>query len=473
MKMLPKSASRFGEFHAAMLIRRVFTIFALWHLLFVSSVLSWQGKYAPPRLQHHSKLQRVGISTEISGQEYTRLYPFKLSTKMRCNSALSMCSSSSEDMNNADKSALATTNESPLPAATTPSAAVTKLEGTPRRSKRKTLLGFLKSNWLIIGEILVIYFAKKNPAFFASGGWLRPEFYISKVGVFTIFFINGIALSVSGSPSEMQSAYKTNLCIQLFNFGVIPLAAKFLAPLYPDPAFRDGLLVLSVLPCTINICVAQTLAAGGNMACAIFNAIFANIIGVFLTPLLAVWMLGAGKGVSLLSTLNKLGGVVIFPLALGQICRMTPLGPMFQRISGYSRTLSSCLLLAIVYNVFSDTFLSGIGVGGTALANLIVAMPIVYLLFSAIFWQVSKFLLPGLDPPTKSAALFCSSQKTLAFGIPFIKMALGHRSDIAYILAPLLMYAPAQLLLGSSLLVPAMARLNRRTQEVGGDGAGI
>ena len=58
--------------------------------------------------------------------------------------------------------------------------------------------------------------------------------------------------------------------------------------------------MLSVLPCTINICVAQTLAAGGNMGTAIFNAIFANVCGVFLTPLLAIWTLGAGRGVSLL-----------------------------------------------------------------------------------------------------------------------------------------------------------------------------
>ena len=31
------------------------------------------------------------------------------------------------------------------------------------------------------------------------------------------------------------------------------------------------------MPITINICVAQTLAAGANMATAIFNAIFANV----------------------------------------------------------------------------------------------------------------------------------------------------------------------------------------------------
>lgn len=96
---------------------------------------------------------------------------------------------------------------------------------------------------------------------------------------------------------------KTNFLIQFFNFGLIPLLTTLLAPLYPDPIFRDGLLVLSCLPCTINICVAQTLAAGGNMATAIFNAIFANVVGVVLTPLLAIWTLGAGRGVSLLRSL--------------------------------------------------------------------------------------------------------------------------------------------------------------------------
>jgi sodium/bile acid cotransporter 7 len=107
---------------------------------------------------------------------------------------------------------------------------------------------------------------------------------------------------------------------------------------------RDGLLALSVLPTTINICVAQTLAAGGNMGTAIFNAIAANVVGVFLTPVLAVLVMGAGKGVSLLGTLSKLGNIVILPLACGQICRRTPLRAVFERVSKYSRILSSLLL---------------------------------------------------------------------------------------------------------------------------------
>lgn len=238
-----------------------------------------------------------------------------------------------------------------------------------------------------------------------------------------------------------------------------------MARFYPDPAFRDGLLVLACLPCTINICVAQTLAAGANMGTAIFNAIFANVLGVFLTPVLAIWLLGVGKGVSLLSTLSKLANVVILPLVVGQIVRRTPLGGFFQRISRYSRTLSSCLLLAIVYNVFSDTFMQGLGVQGGALIKLLVAMPSIYLVLSGAFWALSYRLLPGLDASTRSAALLCSAQKTLAFGIPFIKTAFGTRPDIAYILAPLLLYAPAQLLLGSTLLVPYLRKLIRAQNQ--------
>lgn len=81
--------------------------------------------------------------------------------------------------------------------------------------------------------------AKHNPSFGATGGPLRPEFTISKCGVFFIFFINGVALQLTGTSSaDMQTAVKTNILIQAFNFGLIPLLALLLAPLYPDPVFR-------------------------------------------------------------------------------------------------------------------------------------------------------------------------------------------------------------------------------------------
>lgn len=58
--------------------------------------------------------------------------------------------------------------------------------------------------------------------------------------------------------------------------------------------------------------------------------------------------------------------------------------------------------LAIVYNVFSDTFMQGIGVGGAALVRLMFLMPLAYLALSLLFWKMANKLLPGIDPPTRS-----------------------------------------------------------------------
>lgn len=208
------------------------------------------------------------------------------------------------------------------------------------------------------------------------------------------------------------------------------------------------------------------------MGTAIFNAIFGNVIGVVLTPLLSIFMLGASGNVSLLDTLRKLGGIVIMPLVFGQLARLTRLRVLSERYSKQTRNFSSCLLLAIVYNIFSDTFNRGLGIKREMLVNLLTFMPLSYLSFSYLFWLLSKRILPGLDFKTRGAGLLIAPSKTMAFGIPFIKTAMGSRPDIAYLLAPLLLYAPSQLLLGSSVVVPFLQRKIDESQNFA-EGGGI
>ena len=208
------------------------------------------------------------------------------------------------------------------------------------------------------------------------------------------------------------------------------------------------------------------------MGTAIFNAIFGNVIGVVLTPLLSIFMLGASGNVSLLDTLRKLGGIVIMPLVFGQLARLTRLRVLSERYSKQTRNFSSCLLLAIVYNIFSDTLNRGLGIKREMLVNLLTFMPLSYLSFSYLFWLLSKRILPGLDFKTRGAGLLIAPSKTMAFGIPFIKTAMGSRPDIAYLLAPLLLYAPSQLLLGSSVVVPFLQRKIDESQNFA-EGGGI
>jgi len=50
--------------------------------------------------------------------------------------------------------------------------------------------------------------------------------------------------------------------------------------------------------------------------------------------------------------------------------------------------------------------------------------------------------------------------------------AMGDRPDLAFILAPLLLYAPTQLLLGSSILVPLLRKKITDSAEFA-EGGGI
>jgi sodium/bile acid cotransporter 7 len=56
------------------------------------------------------------------------------------------------------------------------------------------------------------------------------------------------------------------------------------------------------------------------------------------------------------------------------------------------------------------------------------------------------------------AALYVSTQKTLAFGLPIIKTLFGSSPSTATVIAPLLIYHPLQLFVGS-ILAPSFKRM--------------
>ena len=56
---------------------------------------------------------------------------------------------------------------------------------------------------------------------------------------------------------------------------------------------RLEMLVMSALPTTVNMCVALTQSAGGNVAAALANAVIGNLLGVVATPALLYALLRA------------------------------------------------------------------------------------------------------------------------------------------------------------------------------------
>ena len=107
--------------------------------------------------------------------------------------------------------------------------------------------------------------AKLNPTLGASG---VLEIMVTKVGVFIIFFLNGFSLSTDQLKAAATN-WKLNLWTQFFSMGILPILYYLAMPFFPFQEMRSGLHCLSALPCTINMCITLTVAAGANAACAV------------------------------------------------------------------------------------------------------------------------------------------------------------------------------------------------------------
>ena len=96
---------------------------------------------------------------------------------------------------------------------------------------------------------------------------------------------------------------------------------SFLAPnLLPAPLWA-GLILLTALPSTVQASIAFTSVAGGNVPAALCSASASNVLGVFLTPLIAGFLLSR-HGVDL-SARSVFAIVVqlLLPFVAGQLLR--------------------------------------------------------------------------------------------------------------------------------------------------------
>lgn len=268
------------------------------------------------------------------------------------------------------------------------------------------------------------------------------------------FLIAGLNLPTS-ELARAAASVRLHALIQGFNLCLLPLgmlgltdalaAAGVLAP-----ALRDGMLVMAVLPTTVNMCVALSRSSGGDEALAIFNAVLGNLLGVALTPWLLLRLVGAAGTVSALGTLRTLAAKVLLPLALGQAARrpLNRSGALAARKRALSRASETCLL-AIVYVTFCDTFARGFALPAASLAALLGLVGATHLGALGAAWQLGG--LARLPAAQRITLTLTGTQKTLALGLPLLQIIYASRPDLGVLCTPLLLQHPLQLLVGSLL----------------------
>lgn len=210
-------------------------------------------------------------------------------------------------------------------------------DGSVDKPFLQRLLTFVEKNFFLLGMLLAVSFARAFPQLGKTGGVLRPELFIGKWGVTCIFLLSGLSLELS-ELKEAASNHKLNALVQFITFGAWPFLVglpltqcirTFLPNLLP-PALLDGLLILSCLPTTVNMCIFFTSACGGNVASSLCNAVISNLAGVFVTPALLFRFFGTSIQLPFVDMVMKLSNKVLLPVGVGQALRATPMKEVYK-----------------------------------------------------------------------------------------------------------------------------------------------
>ncbi len=331
-------------------------------------------------------------------------------------------------------------------------------------------MNIVRSNWFVLGILAAIALAAALPEPSDPSGPFHPGFATS-AAVFIIFFINGLVLPTETILGGLAK-WRVHLFVHVFLFVVTPIIVLIL--LVParsalTPSLVGGFILLGALPCTISTSIVYSVRAGGSLAPAIFNATAANLAGVVLTPLIVGFLApeNSGQGVDVTTALLNTASTVLPPIFLGQLVRR-PIHEWTARHKTRLNNLNSALILIVIYVAFANSVREGLWTRlglttFTLVSVLCLTLFIVQIVIAAFAVRRQNFA-----PDDTVTAFVCSTQKTLAAGIPLANaIFLGTGVDLGAVLLPLLIFYAIQLLTGDAIIrlaVPIPAATASSTQ---------
>ena len=309
-------------------------------------------------------------------------------------------------------------------------------------------MNFIKKNWFLVVLFvsLVIGFSIPEIGISISFGKITTTALIV-----LIFLITGYTIPTEAIATGLKD-FRLHIFLQVFIFLVIPLyfvlTLKLFSGSFP-PGIQVGIIALACLPTTISSCVIFTQISGGNVVGAMFNAALANLLGVFVSPLLLSFFLNTSGHVIMASELSKIiisiGLKILLPLFLGQLVRTIRI-PALSVKKRLSLINSIAILLITFINfsksaadpVFRQTLPQVIGPVLYLAVSFLILLGLSYVLARVLKFNSRNIITIVLTAP----------QKTLAMGVPLLSTFFVNSPELlGMALLPLLFYYPWQLLI--------------------------
>ena len=305
-----------------------------------------------------------------------------------------------------------------------------------------------KPDPLIVLIILAVIIAIIAPA---RGNFADIFGQLTNVAIALLFFLYGARLSTQEALNGIKH-WRLHLTILAFTFMVYPLIGIALRPLTAviSHDMYLGILFLTLVPSTVQSSVAFTSIAKGNVAGAIVSASASNLVGVIVTPLLVMLLMGTGGEVHIdTSVFGEIAMLLLAPFVLGQLTRRW-VGRVAQ--SKATKVVDRGSIAMVVYSAFSKGVVDGIwsSISLWDLAFLVV--------FAAVFvafmlWLTRKTSQKmGFNRADTIAIEFCGSKKSLATGLPMASVIFASGgASLGLLILPLMIYHQVQLMMCSWL----------------------
>jgi sodium/bile acid cotransporter 7 len=281
--------------------------------------------------------------------------------------------------------------------------------------------------------------------------------YATKAAIAVLFFLHGAKLEPRAALAGARQ-WRLHAVVLLATFGLFPvlgLAARAVAPQLLPPTLWAGLLMLCVLPSTVQSSIAFTSIARGNVPAALCAATTSNLLGMAMTPLLAGLLLHTRGGFSA-GAAGDIAMQLLLPFLAGQLAR-----PWIGNWAGSNRQWLGLVdrgsVLLVVYVAFSDGVTRGIWrqLGVADLATLLLVDAALLAAVLSLTTLVSRVL--RFSRGDEIVAVFCGSKKSLASGLPMATVLFAGQST-GLIVLPLMLFHQIQLMACAALARSYAAR---------------
>ena len=305
-----------------------------------------------------------------------------------------------------------------------------------------------KPDPLIVLIILAVIIAIIAPA---RGNFADIFGQLTNVAIALLFFLYGARLSTQEALNGLKH-WRLHLTILAFTFVVYPLIGIALRPLTAviSHDMYLGILFLTLVPSTVQSSVAFTSIAKGNVAGAIVSASASNLVGVIVTPLLVMLLMGTGGGVHIdTSVFGEIALLLLAPFVLGQFTRRW-VGKVAQ--SKATKVVDRGSIAMVVYSAFSKGVVDGVW---TSISLWDLAFLVVFAAAFVAFmlWLTRKASQKmGFNRADTIAIEFCGSKKSLATGLPMASVIFASGgASLGLLILPLMIYHQVQLMMCSWL----------------------